>query len=161
MGMSATSGLAPLMTATRTTLSPCVSELSQTSDTTRFHPTFSQCLGYSPSVARSVAASVECAAPEDSCDPCGVPRHACMVGLRRVGLHRRFHAQGTTSRLACRLSAMELAKDLKTMRVLSRVFVFSPSSIASSVLPSQPVEGYVPFTPSSNTFPDYVERICF
>lgn len=71
-----------------------------------------------------------------------------MEGLRRVGLHRRFHAQGTTTRLACLASGCNVAKVLKVMLLAFSLFVSSPSSVACpSVLPGLPVEGYVPFPP--------------
>jgi hypothetical protein len=70
---------------------------------------------YSP----SEVASAECVPLVGICDLCGVPRHACMMRLRRVGLHARFHAQGTTSRLARPAFALYVAKDLKAIRALS------------------------------------------
>jgi hypothetical protein len=71
---------------------------------------------------------------------------ACIACLRRVGLHRRFHAQGTMSHLACLLLiSISIAKDLKTMptltgylssTILRRLFICTSKS---------PVEGYIPF----------------
>jgi hypothetical protein len=74
-----------------------------------------------------------------------------MMGLRRVGLHPRFHAQGTTSRLALRAFRRVSRQGLKGHACSLSLFVSSPSSVACYSTPSLPVEGYVPFFPSSNT----------
>lgn len=76
-----------------------------------------------------------------------------MVGVRRLCLHRGFHAQGTTSRLAWLFLVLYVAKDLKTMQS-SQVFGFSPSSVACIFHTRRVCQLRVTFLflPSSNFF---------
>jgi hypothetical protein len=107
-----------------------------------------------------IVASVKVVAPVSSCVLCASPRCACRARLRRVGLHRRFHAQGTARRLAFLHYAVEVAKDLKTMCARSKKFSHHHQSL---VLPHIQVclSGLRSFSSLLIHFSDYVERICF
>jgi hypothetical protein len=61
-----------------------------------------------------MTASVGGGAPVDASAPCATLSMSVWVGLRRLCLHRGFHARGTTSRLTRLLFAWySLAKDLR------------------------------------------------
>lgn len=70
-----------------------------------------------------------------------------MAALRREGPHRRFHAQGTTTRLAWKPNAIYVAKGHKDHAGRRLIFVLPSSVTCSSVLRGPPIEGYVPFLP--------------
>jgi hypothetical protein len=120
-----------------------------------------QCLTYSQPGKATTTGSVVIRAPDDICAPCVSIGMLVWVTVRRLCLHRGFHAQGTTSRLTRLPSAMCVAKDLKTMRSAPRCL--SSTINQSLVLPysGSCLEGYIPFLFLLILHSDYVERICF
>ena len=85
-----------------------------------------------------------------------------MAGLRRVGLHRRFHAQGTMSRLDWLLYAMYVAKGLKDHACsLSYLASHHPQSLVLQYSRSANRGLRSFFFLPLILFSDHVERICF